>query len=112
MAMIRIASFVSDISQHTQKVKLHSFLLIRAFFWFHGPMFGKIKTKLRVIPAKETPNMSSKQFDCPITLLHFKLRQSETFHTEVPRRDDVVCIRVRYANEKSGSFLFDEPIKC
>ena len=39
---------------------------------FHGPMFGKIKTKLLLIPAKETPNMNSKQFDCPITLLHFK----------------------------------------
>ena len=38
----------------------------------HGPMFGKIKTKLLLIPAKETPNMVSKQFDCPITLLHLK----------------------------------------
>ena len=39
---------------------------------FHGPMFGKIKTKLLLIPGKGTPNMGSKQFDCPITLLHFK----------------------------------------
>ena len=40
-------------------------------------MFGKIKTKLLLIPAKETPNMGSKQFDYPITLLYFKWRQSE-----------------------------------
>ena len=40
-------------------------------------MFGKIKTKFLLIPAKETPNMGSKQFDCLITSLHFKLCQSE-----------------------------------
>ena len=34
---------------------------------FHGPMFGKIETKLLLIPAKETPHMGSKQCDCPIT---------------------------------------------
>ena len=28
---------------------------------FHGPMFGKIKTKVLLISAKETPNMGSKQ---------------------------------------------------
>ena len=39
---------------------------------FHGPMFGKIQTKLLLIPVKEIPNMGSKQFDCPITLPHFK----------------------------------------
>ena len=57
-------------------------------------MFGKIKTKLLLTPAKETPNMDSKQFDGPFTLLHFKLRQSEMLITfqKVPRRDDVVCI--------------------
>ena len=59
-------------------------------------MFGMIKIKLLLtcMPAKETPNMGSKQFDCPVTLLHFKSRQSETFQ-EVP------CL-----------FLFDKPIKC
>ena len=30
---------------------------------FHRPMFGKIKTKLLLIPAKETPNMGSKQMN-------------------------------------------------
>ena len=39
---------------------------------FHGPMFGKIKKMLLFVPAKETPNMGSKQFDCLITLLQFK----------------------------------------
>ena len=34
---------------------------------FHGPMFGKIGTKLLLIPAKETPRMGSKQCDYPIT---------------------------------------------
>ena len=29
-------------------------------YLFHGPMFGKIKTNLLLIPAKETPNMGSK----------------------------------------------------
>ena len=33
-------------------------------------MFGHIKTKLLLIPAKETPNMGSKEFDCPMALLH------------------------------------------
>ena len=33
------------------------------------------KILLIIIPAKETPNMGSKHFDCPITLLHFKLRK-------------------------------------
>ena len=32
------------------------------------------KTRLLLIPAKETPNVGSKQFDCPIILLHFKWR--------------------------------------
>ena len=62
--------------------------------FFHRPMFGKIKTNLFLIPTKDTRNMGSKQFDCPITLLYVKLRQSETFQI-VPWRDDVVCIRVR-----------------
>ena len=34
---------------------------------YHGPMFGKIETKLLLIPAEETPHMGSKQCDCPIT---------------------------------------------
>ena len=68
-------------------------------FLFHGQIFGAIKTKLLLILAKETPNMGSKQFDCPITLLHFKWRQSETFQ-KVPGSDDVVRARL---------FLFDEP---
>ena len=33
-------------------------------------MFGKVKTKLLLIPSKETPTLGSKQFNCPITLLH------------------------------------------
>ena len=39
---------------------------------FYGPMFGKIKTKLLLIPTKETSNVGSKQFVYPITLLRFK----------------------------------------
>ena len=71
-------------------------------------MFGNIKTNLLHIPAKETPNMGSKQFDCPITLLHFKWRQSEMTiaFQKVPWRDDVVYIHVRLANENSRSFVF------
>lgn len=84
-----------------------------AFVWpwqsvrylFHEPMFGKIKTKLLLIPSKETPNMGSKHFNCPITLLHFKWRQSLTFQ-KVPWRNDIVCIRVHKANENSRSFVF------
>ena len=34
---------------------------------FHGPMFGKIKPKLLLLSTKETTNMGSKQFYCPIT---------------------------------------------
>ena len=34
------------------------------------------ETRFLFIPAKEIPNMGSKQFDFPITLLHFKGRQS------------------------------------
>ena len=56
-----------------------------------------LKTRLLFIPAKKTPNMASEQFDCPITLLHFKLPQREMpiAFQKVPWRDDVVCIRVR-----------------
>ena len=35
-------------------------------------MAGKIITKLLLFPAKESPNMGSKQFT--LTLLHFKTR--------------------------------------
>ena len=64
---------------------------------FTEPMFGNITTKLLLIPAKETPNMGSKQFDCPIILLYFKWRQSEMpfAFQKVPWRDDVVCTCVR-----------------
>ena len=57
----------------------------------------RIKTKLLLIPAKETSNKGSKQIDCPITLLHFKRRQSEMpiAFQKVPWRDDVVSIHVR-----------------
>ena len=34
---------------------------------FHGPTFGKIETKLLLIPAKESTHRGSQQFDCPIT---------------------------------------------
>ena len=56
-------------NKNTFSIERFSYDLERVF---HGPMFGKIKTKLLLIPAKETPNMASRQFDCPITLLHLK----------------------------------------
>ena len=55
-------------------------------------MFGKIKTKLLLIPAKETPNMGSKQFDYPITLLYFN---DVKVKCRSLSRKDVVRIRVR-----------------
>ena len=78
-------------------------------------MFRQLKTKLLLIPAKKTPNMGSKQFDCPITLLHFKRRQSETFQ-KVPWRDDVVTLfasaLAKPMKIRARLFLFDKPIKC
>ena len=79
----------------------------------HGPMCGKIKTKLLLIPATETPNMGSKHFDCPITLLHFKLRQSKTFQ-KVPWRDDgkmtvFASVFAKPMKIRARLFLFDKP---
>ena len=82
---------------------------------FHGPMFGKIKTKLLLIPANETPNMGSKQYDCPITLLHFKWRQakcrslSRTFHGEMTLFASAFAKPMKI---RARLFLFDKPINC
>ena len=39
---------------------------------FKDRCLARLKQNHLLIPAKETPNMGSKQIDCPITLLHFK----------------------------------------
>ena len=78
-------------------------------------MFSKIKTKLLFIPAKETPNIGSKQFDSPITVLHFKWRQSEIpiAFQKFPWRDDVVVSAfAKPMKIRARLFLFDKPIKC
>ena len=68
-----------------------------------------------VIPAKETPNVGSKQLDCPISLPHFKWRQSEMAiaFQKVPWRDEVVASAfARPMKIRARLFLFYKAIKC
>ena len=81
---------------------------------FQGPVFGKIKTKLLLIPAKETTNMGSKEFDCPMTLLH-KLNDLTAKCRSLSRKfyGEMTLFASAFAKPmKIRSFSLDKPIKC
>ena len=86
------------------------FMSVRAtFVWpwksvrydiFHGPMFGKIKTKLLLIPAKET----HETVRLPNHVTAFQMTSKK-----VPWRDDVVCIASAFA--KGGEIRDKKTVK-
>ena len=73
-------------------------------------MFGKIKTKL-LIPAKETPNMGSKQFNCQSHCCisnEVKAKLSRKFHREMMLFASTLAKPMKIC---ACLFLFDKPIK-
>ena len=80
---------------------------------FHGPKFGKIKTKLLLIRAKETPNMGSSTTQshyCYSNDVTAKCRSlSRKFHGEMTL---FASAFTKPMKTRARLFLFDKPIKC
>ena len=106
---------VTESNDELMKPEQSHIMIPKAHFRMTLKKCWQFKTKLLLIPAKETPNMGSKQFDCPTLPNHItalQMTSSETFQ-KVPWGDDVFASAfARPRKIRARLFLFNKPIKC